>query len=108
MAYPRILLILLENRMLRGKEGNSLLVQAPITLLLPRLTFLASLLFYTLHFLSYSYVLPFLPYAFLFLFFLAILLTCLSLLFLIASPSFRCCLHCAQLRPFYTTCHDKF
>ena len=52
MAYPWVLLILLENILLRGKEGNSLLVHAPITLLLPHFTFLTSLFFCTLYFLS--------------------------------------------------------
>ena len=80
MTYPQIFLILLESRLLREKEGSSLLVHAPITLLFPHFSVF-------LHFLSYSYVPSFLPY-FLFLFFLAIFLTCFSLLFLIASPSF--------------------
>ena len=39
MAYPRILLILLESRLLRGREGSSLLMHASITLLLPHFTF---------------------------------------------------------------------
>ena len=79
MTYPQIFSILLESRLLREKEGSSLLVYTPITLLFPH--------FYVfLHFLSYSYVPSFLPY-FLFLFFLAIFLTCFSLLFLIAFSS---------------------
>ena len=110
MTYPQIFLILLESRLLREKEGSSLLVHAPITLLFPHFSVF-------LHFLSYSYVPSFLPY-FLFLFFLAIFLTCFSLLFLIAfSPSslffffFFFVLfspHCAQLRPFNTACCDEF
>ena len=79
MTYPQIFLILLESRLLREKEGSSLLVHAPITLLFPHFSVF-------LHFLSYSYVPSFLPY-FLFLFFLAIFLTCFSLLFMIAFSS---------------------
>ena len=108
MTYPQIFLILLERRLLREKEGSSLLVHAPITLLFPHFSVF-------LHFLSYSYVPSFLPY-FLFLFFLSIFF---SLVFPYSfwlpsplPPFFLCvcvcvcvCVlfspHCAQLKPFY-------
>ena len=79
MNYSQILLILLKSRLLRGREGSSLLVHAPITLLFPHFSVF-------LHFLSYTYVPYFLPYFL----FLAIFLTRFSLLFLIVFP-FPCC-----------------
>ena len=90
MAYPRVLLILLESRLLRGREGNSLLVHAPITLLL--LHFLSFLFFYILNFLSYSYIPSFLPYfpLFSFLLFFSLVFPC-SLLASHCSSSSSCC-----------------
>ena len=76
MTYPQIFLILLESRLLREKEGSSLLVHAPITLLFPHFSIF-------LHFLSYSNVPSFLPY-FPFLFFFCYFSHLFSLLFQIA------------------------
>ena len=112
MAYPRILLILLESRLLR-RERSSLLVHAPILLqsrlLLPHSTF------YPLCFsiLSIFFLIPIFPLFFLIfrcflscyfshLFFLAL---CLPLIVL---PPLVAVVHCAQLRPFYTACRDEF
>ena len=89
MTYPQIFLILLESRLLREKEGSSLLVHAPITLLFPHFSVF-------LHFLSYSYVPSFLPY-FLFLFFLAIPLTCLSFV-----------LYLPPIALFFPSCYSYF
>ena len=108
MAYPQILLILLKSRLLRGREGSSLLVHVPITLLLPQFTF------YPLCFSPFSFLflcslfsslfsVSFLSCYFSHLFFLT-LSDCLSLfLSLFLLP-----LYYAQLRPFYTACRNEF
>ena len=119
MTYSRIHLILLESGLLRGKEWSSLLVLAPITLLLPHLTF-QPLYFSTL---SIFFLIPMFPLFFLmffrffsFLLFLSLVFllffTCLPLLFFFPLVTFISppvtAIHCAQLRPFYTTCRDEF
>ena len=109
MAYPRILLILLESRLLRGREGSSLLMHASITLLLPHFTF------YPLYFsiLSIFFLIPIFPLFFLIfrcflscyfshLFFLTLCLPFIGL------PPPLAAVHYAQLRLFYIVCYDEF
>ena len=101
--------IFLESRLLRGNESSSLLVHAPITLLLSYFAF------YPLCFpiLSIFFLIPLLPLSSLFfvvfflsifshMFFLALYLPLVILYPLLAV------VHYAQLRPFYTTCCDEF
>ena len=106
MAYPWVLLILLENILLRGKEGNSLLVHAHHTLAFSLHFFNLSVLLYSL----FSFL--FLCCLFSSLFFISFLSCYISHLFFLTLsnclPSFCCCLHYVQLRPFYTACRDKF
>ena len=87
-------LTLLESRLLRGREGSSLLVHTPITLLLPHFVFL-----YTLHFLSYSDVPSFLSYLSL-LFFLAIFSLAFLCLSLVVFPTLLAFFAC--FFPFFT------
>ena len=105
MAYPWVLLILLENILLRGKEGNSLLVHAHHTLAFSLHFFNLSVLLYSL----FSFL--FLCCLFSSLFFISFLSCYISHLFFLTLsdclPSFCCCLHYVQLRPFYTVCRDK-
>ena len=77
----------LESRLLKGREGSSLLVHVFTTLLV----FLLSVFPFTLHFFFYFYVTSFLSYLFLF------VISCVCL------P-----LYCVQPRPFYTAYCDGF
>ena len=101
MAYPQILLILLESRLLKERERSSLLVHAPITLLLLHFTFYP----FCFSILSIFFLIPIFPIFFLIfrcflscyfshLFFLAL---CLPLVVL---PPLVAIVHYAQRRPF--------